>query len=226
MERKMKVILIGCDQLAAELAYRLSQHGNEVVVVDREQSAFVKLNPNFRGRVHEGDALNEDVLIRAGIKKADVFLALTRSDSTNYVLGLSAREMYKIPQVIVRNNDPLCQGVCEHMGLQAVSSAIWGAEQLEEMIYQDAIAPLLTMGGGEVEIYAVRVSKLWDGCRLDELLEAEGNQRFVSLTRSGISSIPKEDVTLREDDLVYIAADHSGIEKLRDRLESGSKEGA
>lgn len=221
----MKLVIIGCDQLGAELAQRMSQHGNEVSVVDRDQSTFIKLQPEFNGRVHAGDALNEDVLLRAGINEADVLLALTRSDTTNYVLGLAAREIYKVPRVIVRNYDPACQVICAHMGLQAVSSAIWGAEQLEEMICQDKVEPVMAMGGGEIEVYAIRIHKEWAGQSMKELMTDEGKQVFIALTRSGISSIPDGDVIFNEDDLIHIAADHRGIESLRDRLNERSEGG-
>ena len=215
----MKVIIIGCDRLGAELAGRLSDHDNEVIVVDKDADAFVRLPRNFRGRVHEGDALNRDVLVRAGIEEAAVVLALTRSDTTNYILGQAAKEIFNVQQVIVLNNDPACQYVCEHMGLQAISSAIWGAEQLEEMIGQVGMEPVLTMGGGEIEVYSLRVPASWAGESIDALVTEKGSQVLVSLTRAGKSMIPDEHTLLQEDDVLHIAADHAGIENLHSKLE-------
>lgn len=218
----MRVLMIGCDQLGAELAHRLSDHGHEVVVVDREQAAFAKLSDRFRGRVHVGDALNQEVLQRAGIENADVFLALTRSDTTNFILGLTARERFQISQVIVRNLDPDSQVVCEHMRLRAVSSARWGAEQLEEMISQSDLERMLALGGGEIEIYALQVPKKWSGQKLSEVIPAK-NLLVISLTRAGKSTMPSQDTELWVEDVLHIAADHTGSEELWRRLSVAQK---
>ena len=66
----MKAVVVGCGRLGAELAYRLYQRGHEVAVVDLDEKAFSRLPDDFEGRFSEGDALNRDVLRRAGIEKA------------------------------------------------------------------------------------------------------------------------------------------------------------
>jgi len=41
----MKVLIVGCGRLGSELAQLLFQHGNEVSIIDLEESAFDILNP-------------------------------------------------------------------------------------------------------------------------------------------------------------------------------------
>ncbi len=211
----MKVVIIGCDRLGAELALRLSKHGNEVAIVEKDRSRFLFLSKNFKGRTHEGDAFNEEVLLRAGIKEADAFLAITESDSKNYVLGFVAKNFFHIPQVIVRNYDPQCQVICELMGLQAVSSARWGAEQIEEMISHVGLNSVLTVGGGEVEVYAIPVPKEWHGKKLLEMITRKTDQVVISVSRAGKTFIPAKDLVFQESDVIHVAANHEGIEDLR-----------
>ena len=66
----MKVIVVGCGRFGSELAYRLYKSGHEVAIVDAIPEAFNILPVDFRGRLIEGDALNQDVLHRAGIEHA------------------------------------------------------------------------------------------------------------------------------------------------------------
>jgi len=214
----MKVIIIGCDRLGAELAQRLSQHGHEIAVVDLHRSSFVRLDKGFRGRTHEGDALSEEVLLRAGIEDADAVIALTESEASNYVIGRAAKEIYNIPQVIVRSYESASNDICELMGLQAVSSSIWGAEQLEEMLSHKDLKSVFTVAGGEVEIYAITIPTSWENRPLGELLSENNGQRAISLTRSGNSFIPTQLQSLKEDDILHIAANHEGIEELRTKL--------
>ncbi len=46
----MKVIVIGCGRMGAELAYRLFKRGHDIAVVDQDEAAFNSLPPDFQGR--------------------------------------------------------------------------------------------------------------------------------------------------------------------------------
>jgi trk system potassium uptake protein TrkA len=210
----MKAIIIGCGKIGAELAHRLCLHGHDIAVIDRDPASFVNLPQGFRGRHHEGDPLNHDVLIRAGIEEADALVAVTDRDSLNYVLGYTAKTSFHIPKVIVMNNDPDCQIIGELMGLQAVSSTIWGAEQLEEMVCHAELQSIYAAGGGEVEIYALIIPVEWDGRKLDEMIVEEEHIRPVILARSGKSILPEVGMKLKKEDILYVGADHLGIEAL------------
>ena len=58
----MKVIVIGCGRMGADLAYRLFKRGHDVAVIDRDDESFNQLPTDFQGRLYEGETLNQDVL--------------------------------------------------------------------------------------------------------------------------------------------------------------------
>lgn len=60
----MKYLVIGCGRVGAELAYRLYSKGHKITVIDNSATNFQNLNPEFRGKTLEGDAMNEEVLHR------------------------------------------------------------------------------------------------------------------------------------------------------------------
>ena len=55
----MRIIIVGCGRLGAELAHRLFQRGHDVTVIDQVDAAFDNLHPLFRGRTVEGEVLNQ-----------------------------------------------------------------------------------------------------------------------------------------------------------------------
>ena len=67
--------------MGADLAYRLFKRGHDVAVIDQEDESFNQLPPDFQGRLYEGEALNQDVLERAGIKNCDALAVVTENDS-------------------------------------------------------------------------------------------------------------------------------------------------
>jgi len=215
----MNVIVVGCGRVGAELAYRLYKKGHKVVVVDPVAEAFENLPPDFRGRTIEGEVLSQDVLHRAGIKKADALAAATNSDAVNAVVAHAARTAYQVPQVVVRSYDPHWRALHEAFGLQVVSSASWGAQRLEELLYQqDTMQAVLSAGHGEVEVYEVTIPEAWHGRSVSDLCPP-GECLSVALTRAGRATLPTGDTGLETGDVLHLSATHEGFEALCQRLD-------
>jgi len=219
----MKIIVIGCGRVGSQLAHRLHIDGHSVVVIDRDKQAFNNLRPDFIGRTVEGDALNQDVLNRAGIGYADALACVTNSDSLNAVVGHMAREIFKIKNVVVRAYDPDFMDLYKAFDQQVVSSASWGAQRIEEILYSVSLRPVYAAGNGEVEIYEMSIPEEWDGYKLSELLPSE-NCVLVSLTRTGVASVPSIEVQVHTGDLLLVSATLEGIKCLRDRLHKAKEQ--
>jgi trk system potassium uptake protein TrkA len=218
----MNIIVVGCGRVGAELAYRLYQKGHQVTVIDQLDTAFDNLPPDFRGRMVEEEVLNQDVLRRAGIEQADGLAAVTNSDSVNAVVAHVARAAYHVPNVVVRNYDPSWRPLHEAFGLQVISSASWGAQRLEELLYHAEIRTVFSAGNGEVEIYEFSVPEAWHGRSLQELLP-EGQCLAVALTRAGRAILPSDEMLLEAGDVVLLSATADGIEVLRQQLSSAQE---
>lgn len=213
----MKVLVVGCGRLGAELAGRLFQRGHEVSVIDIDEKSFAKLPSNFEGRLSEGEAINRDVLHRAGIERADAVAAVTDSDVLNAVVGHLARSFYNVPNVVVRNYDPRYRPIIEAFGLQLISSLAWGAQRIEEMIYHGDIKAVFSAGNGEVEVYEVAVPEAWSGQMVAEMVSNEACVP-VSITRAGRAMLPSANMVLETGDVLHISATLEGIEALRKRV--------
>ena len=213
----MNVIVVGCGRVGAELAYRLYKKGNQVTIIDQVEAAFGSLPPDFRGRTVEGHVLNQDVLRRAGIAKADALAAVTNLDSTNAVVAHIAHTVYHVPSIVVRNYDPHWRPLHEAFGQQVVSSASWGAQRMEEMLYHEEVYTVFSAGNGEVEIYEFPIPEAWHGRRLGELLP-ENQCVAVALTHAGQAMLPNADSRLEACDLLHVSATQEGAEALRKRL--------
>jgi trk system potassium uptake protein TrkA len=213
----MNVIVVGCGRVGAELAHRLYQRGHQVTVVDQVGTAFDNLPHDFRGRTVEGEVMRQDVLRRAGIEQAQGLAVVTNSDSINAVIAHVARALYGVPNVVVRNYDPNWRPLHECFGSQVVSSASWGAQRIEEMLYHGEIHTVFSAGNGEVEIYEILVPKHWQGRSLQEMLSAS-EALPVAITRAGHATLPSADSRLEEGDVVHLSATLEGIEALKARF--------
>lgn len=214
----MKVVILGCGRMGSSLAYRLFQLGHEVSVVDHSPAALNNLPADFTGRIVEGDALNQDVLHRAGIESADAVAAVTNSDVLNAVLARLARTEYEITHVVVRNIDPVYKPMLEAFDVQFVSAALWGAQRIEELLSSESMRTVFSAGNGEVEIYEFVIPPEWDDRPLTDLV-ASNNARTMSITRTGQAFLPENTEILHEGDLLHISATFEGAEQVRKHIE-------
>lgn len=213
----MKVIVVGCGRVGAGLAYRLSQQGHKVTVMDQVESAFDILPPDFRGRTIVGEVLSQDVLQRAGIEQADGLAAVTSSDSTNVVVCHVARRVYGVPNVVVRNYNPRWLALQQDFGFQVISSASWGAQRMEELLSDSPVRTVFSAGNGEVEVFELIVPERWNGRTLENLMA--GNACLpVALTRAGRATLPTMTMALQSGDILHLSGTQDAVEPLRARL--------
>jgi len=216
----MKIVVIGCGRLGAELANRLHLRKHEVTVVDKVGASFENLPSGFEGRMIEGDALNEDVLYRAGLEKASAVALVTNCDALNLVVGHAAKEIYHLDNIVARNYDPDLRSLFEDFGMQVISSTSWGAQRVEEMLYHSEMRSVFSAGNGEVEIYEYSVPRELIGRKLSDLINGMANIMVVSVTRTGRASLPAGDFTLECGDVIHLSADFEGISAFRNRVKS------
>ena len=210
----MNMLVVGCGRVGSELAYRLFLKGNNVVVVDQSAESFHNLPPDFRGRLVEGHAMNQDVLTRAGIKQAEGFAAVTSSDSVNAVIAHIAKNEYNVPSVVVRNFDSRRRSMHEIFGQLVVSSTSWGAQRIEELLYRQETRTVFSAGNGEVELYEFSVPQEWDNKTLGELVP-EKDCLPVALTRGSRAFLPDDDTIIKEGDVILISATLEGSQALK-----------
>jgi trk system potassium uptake protein TrkA len=130
----MKVVIMGCGRVGAQLAALLDSEGHKVVVLDTDDYSFRRLPSAFSGTALLGNGTDEDILKRAGIEEADVFVAVTQGDNRNVMAAQIAKHMFNVPKVICRIYDPLRRELYNTLGLEAFSPTTIFAQMLKEKI--------------------------------------------------------------------------------------------
>ena len=213
----MNIIVVGCGRVGAQLAYRLFLNAHRVTVVDSNPAAFRNLPSDFLGRVVEGEATHQDVLLRAGIEQADGLAVVTNSDPINAIIGHIALTTYNLPNVVIRNYDPTWRPMLDAFHLQVISSTTWGAQRIEELLSNSEMRTVYSAGNGEVEVYEFTIPVVPEGFQLAELFPKEGCIP-VGLTRSGSAILPTNDTLLQRGDIIAVSATFTGVQELVKRL--------
>ncbi|MCG3133202.1 MAG: hypothetical protein HMLKMBBP_00320 [Planctomycetes bacterium] len=116
----LKVTVVGCGRLGALLAERLSRSGSDVVVVDTDPAAFLRLPPSFGGFRICGNAVEIDVLRRARAEGADMVLATTRDDNLNLFVTQAAVRVLGARRAVARVFEPTRESTYRALGVETI----------------------------------------------------------------------------------------------------------
>ena len=130
----MKVVIMGCSRVGAQLAAMMDAEGHKVTVMDTDPFSFKRLPPTFNGTALVANGLDEESLKKAEIGEADVFVAVTQGDNRNVMACQIAKHIYKVPKVVCRIYDPIREEMYRNLGLHTVSPTKLVAKLLREQI--------------------------------------------------------------------------------------------
>jgi trk system potassium uptake protein TrkA len=214
---RMNTIIMGCGRVGEQLAYLLSDEGHNVTVVDITESALARLGPGFKGRKVLGVGYDRDVMIEAGIEEADAFAATSSSDNVNIISARIARNHFHVPRVVARLYDPRRAEIYRRLGLLTISSTIWGAERIRELIVHSDLDPIFTFGDGEVNMVRLTTPPQLVG-RMVKNLTVQGEISVTTIIRDGKAFIPLQGTEFRKGDVLHLALLSSAVDRLNSFL--------
>jgi len=121
-------LILGCGRVGSTLATMLDRSGHSVSVLDQSSDAFQRLSPDFGGETYVGNGVDEDILIRAGIKDADAFVAVTNGDNRNIMASQIAKEIFHVNKVMCRIYDPIREQTYRELGMVTMCPTTIGAQ--------------------------------------------------------------------------------------------------
>ncbi len=196
---------MGCGRVGASLAGALSRVGHEVAVVDRDPSAFQRLGPDFAGPTVIGMGFDRDVLVEAGIERADAFAAVSSGDNSNIISARVARETFGVEKVVARIYDAKRAAVYERLGIPSVATVPWTVDRFMSTLVTDSAPTKWRDPSGAVAVAQLDLHEDWYGRTVRELEEATSS-RVAFLIRFGEGVLPNPKTVLQAGDIVYIAA--------------------
>ncbi len=213
----MHVLIVGCGRTGSALATRFDSEGDSVAVVDHDGQSRRRLPGAFRGSFVEGDALYRPVLEAAGIERAEALLAVSSSDSANIVVTRVARDVFHVPHVVGRIDDPGRVRFGSDLGLTMIASVRTTVDRVHRMLRHPSLEPERTFGNGESLLVRSPVPAYLAGRRVAEL-DVPGEIQVVELTRGGHSTIPAGTAALEPGDVVSFVVAAGSLGRLRSFL--------
>lgn len=154
----MYILIAGAGKVGRYLALNLSE-SNQIGSIDIDEEHLSQLEGRANITTYVGDATDPRKLEEAGILRADVVASVTGDDEDNLVIAQLAKQVYKIPRVIGRINDPRNQWLfTKRWGVDvAVSSPQIILQLLSEEVSLGEVLTLLKLKVGELSLIEVTV---------------------------------------------------------------------
>ncbi|WP_433223774.1 potassium channel family protein [Dactylosporangium sp. CS-047395] len=199
----MHVVIMGCGRVGSTLAQSLEQRGHTVAVIDVDADAFRRLGGDFHGTTVTGVGFDRDVLLQAGIERADAFAAVSSGDNSNIISARVARETFGVERVVARIYDPKRAEVYERLGIPTVATVRWTADRMLRHLVPEGNVEVWRDPTSTVSIVEVPMHPDWIGHTIAQL-EARSGARLAYLMRFGLAMLPTESTVIQDGDLAFM----------------------
>ena len=201
----MHVVIMGCGRVGSSLAQAVERLGHTVAVIDKDAQAFRRLGADFHGQQLVGNGFDRELLVKAGIERAEAFAAVSNGDNSNIISARVARETFGVQHVIARIYDARRAAVYERLGIPTVATVPWTTDRFLRTLLPDVTGSAWRDPSGTVAILQLRLHADWVGRSIREIQEGTG-ARVAFIMRFGTGVLPTAKTVLQADDVVYVAA--------------------
>jgi len=209
----MHIVIMGCGRVGSTVAHILEDQGHSVAVIDQDPEAFRKLRPGFRGGKVTGIGFDRDVLVEAGIEKADAFAAVSSGDNSNVIAARVARESFGVQRVAARIYDPRRAEVYQRLGIPTVATVRWTADQMLRRLLPDDVTTLWRDPTGMVVLAELSCCDDWLGEKVS-MLEAAADTRIAFISRIGEALVPGHGTVLQQGDVLHVIAREDDLSQI------------
>ncbi len=220
----MKIVIVGAGEVGYHIASRLALENKDVVVVDKNMDALRRVSENTDVQTIAGSGSSPAVLEEAGIRKAEILLAVTNQDETNLVACLVADMLSPTTKKIARIRGADFDPYHETFRRQpphidtVINPEIEVVKTIERLMRVPGAVDVGEFADGRIRfvgVYLDRNARL-AGLRLTELPQKIGHRRLLIavIVREEEVIIPTGKDQLLPGDLIYFICEQKQLSEI------------
>ena len=226
----MKIIVVGCGKVGSVLAEQLNNEDHEVTVIDSNSEKLEIMLERLDVQSYMGNGSSYKVQMSAGVKQADLLIAVTSKDETNLLSCLIARKAGNC-HTIARVRDftyyDEINFIKDELGLSMyVNPEYEAAREIARLVQVPSAMELDVFAKGRVNMVGIKVEdrSVLDGMRiLDVRTKINGNILVCIIERGGEVIIPKGQDFIRKGDNVSFIVPISEMTRVFQRIGAVTK---
>ena len=220
----MKIIIAGAGDVGFHLAKLLSYESQDTYVIDFDGEKLDYINNHLDVITKKGDATSIKLLKEIGIDTADLLIAVTDSQNTNFTISVIGKSL-GVKKTIARIDNSEFLNECEvdfkQFGLDfMISPQELAANEIKMLLDQSSFNDTVAFESG---VFNIMGTPLTYKSPILNLTVKEASERFsdidfvtIAIKRQGISQtiIPRGDTTYQLDDQVYFCVPNYSMQDL------------
>lgn len=199
----MQIIVAGCGKVGSQFARIMSEEGHEISVIDSSSENFKLLGPSFHGVTVLGVPIDEDVLKEAGIEGADGFAAVTPDDNINMMACQIAKEIFHVPRIFARIQDPVKEQVFYQFGVHTVCPTDMTVQEFRALMMGECSSKTCYLDNTGIEFLYERVGDK-DVGKLMRDISVPKNAHLLGVMKDGRLNFYQPAAKLEFDDELVI----------------------
>lgn len=211
----MYIVIIGAGSIGSNLIDLAVRDGNDVVVVERDETRANNVASRYDCLVLNADATNHATLRDADIERADAVISTTNVDAVNIMVMLLAQE-HNVPNLVSVVHDTENLPVFEKIGVTLIENPQrLIADYLYHSVRYPGVSDFIDLDD-ETELVELTVTP--DAPMDRQLLETANEDGtlpagclVVALKRDGEIRAPRGDTTIRAGDDVTVFTDDATL---------------
>lgn len=222
----MKIIIAGAGRIGYSIAQELARENHDITVIEQNEIRLKDVSNNLDVLTLHGDAAGYDILVEAGVKDADLLIAVTRDDAVNLLCCLAAKKMGVSHTIArVRNSDYLRQTVYlkDELGLSmTINPEEETATEISRILRFPIALKVESFANSKAESVEIKVVENSGLCnvRLTDLRSKFGNVLVCAAKRGAEVFIPRGDFVIQAGDRLHVIGSAKEINRFIDKISS------
>lgn len=220
----MKIIIVGAGDVGFHLSKLLSFESQDIYLIDTNSEKLEYASNHIDVITKKGDATSIKLLKEVNIDKADIFLAVTESQNTNFTLAVIAKKLGAKKTIARISNHEFTQNSdidFAELGIDSmISPGELAADEIKMLLHQSAFNDTIEFENGTLNILG---STLEYNSPLINLTVQEARERFTDVEfitiaikpeNSHETIIPRGNTKYSANDQIYFSTPKDSIKKL------------
>ena len=210
----MNIIIAGSGKVGHTLARQLAAEGHDLTLIDQNQQILTTAVERYDAIGIPGNCASRDVLLRAGVKEAELLIAVTNADEVNLLCCMTAHGLNRNLHTIARVRNPeYAEQVMTMKDIFPLSLTVnpekQAAKEIERLLKYPGFLRRDQFAKGRAEIVELRLGAQSKLCNLalSELSSVVKCKVLVcAVLRAGTAVAPRGNFVLREGDRIFVTA--------------------
>lgn len=211
---------MGAGRVGFTLANLLSEDGNDITLIESDESLCNEVAADLDALVINGNGTNSKLLEETNIEDADVFIAATGNDEANLLSCILVRK-YNVERIIARVSNPDHEEAFKEVGIdQVISPEVAAALQLQQIVTYPHVAKLTTLGEGDAEILEMTITNNKIVGKRFKDVSPKKEYIIIATYQNGKLVIPQPDNIISRGEKVSILVKRGNMKKVSKKLEN------